>query len=198
MTKNLSLKYVESLKKLLPIKNIKIFNNEIIIIVDSRKIKPVLLFFKNHVNSQYKILTSISGVDYPERKNRFELAYEILSIKYNTRLRIKTYLNEILPISSVVNIYNCANWWEREIWDMFGIFFFDHPDLRRILTDYGFEGHPLRKDFPLTGYIEVRYDELKKRIIYEPVKLSQEFRVFDFTSPWDNNNNRKLRSLSFL
>ena len=109
MTKNLSLKYVESLKKLLPIKNIKIFNNEIIIIVDSRKIKPVLLFFKNHVNSQYKILTSISGVDFPERKNRFELAYEILSIKYNTRLRIKTYLNEILPISSVVNIYNCAN-----------------------------------------------------------------------------------------
>jgi len=198
MNRNLQLKYVESLKKLIPIKNIKIFNNEIVIVVSPKKIKPILLFFKNHINSQYKILTSISGTDYPEQKNRFEVAYEILSIKYNTRLRIKTYINEILPLNSVVNIYSCANWWEREIYDMFGIFFFNHPDLRRILTDYGFEGHPLRKDFPLTGYIEVRYDELKKRIIYEPVKLSQEFRVFDFSSPWDNNNNRNMKSLSFV
>ena len=198
MNKRLPLKYVEALKKLLPIKNIKIFNNEIVIIVKPQKIRPVLLFLKNHINAQYKVLTSISGVDYPERKKRFEVAYELLSVKYNTRLRVKTYLNEVTPINSVVNIYSCANWWEREVWDMFGVFFFNHPDLRRILTDYGFEGHPLRKDFPLTGYIEVRYDELRKRIIYEPVKLSQEFRVFDFTSPWDNNNNRKLRSLSFL
>ena len=198
MNKNLPLKYVETLKKLLPVKNIKIFNNETVIIVSPEKIRPVLLFLKNHINSQYKILTAISGVDYPEKKNRFEVAYEILSIKYNNRIRVKTYLNEITPINSVVNIYSCANWWEREVWDMFGIFFFNHPDLRRILTDYGFEGHPLRKDFPLTGFIEVRYDELRKRIVYEPVKLSQEFRIFDFTSPWNNNNNTKLKSLSFL
>jgi len=109
MNRNLQLKYVESLKKLIPIKNIKIFNNEIVIVVSPKKIKPILLFFKNHINSQYKILTSISGTDYPEQKNRFEVAYEILSIKYNTRLRIKTYINEILPLNSVVNIYSCAN-----------------------------------------------------------------------------------------
>lgn len=192
MEKSLQLIYLDSLKELLPITNIKFFNNEVAITVNEKKIKPVLLFFKNHVNSQCKILTSIAGVDYPERKNRFEIVYEILSIKYNTRFRIKTYVNEIVPTNSVVNIFSAANWWEREIWDMFGIFFINHPDLRRILTDYGFEGHPLRKDFPLTGYIELRYDELQKRIVYEPVELSQEFRIFEFTSPWENSSNVTL------
>jgi NADH/F420H2 dehydrogenase subunit C len=127
----------------------------------------------------------ITAVDYPSKDKRFDVVYNLLSLQYNTRLRVKTEVNELTPVDSLVPIYNSASWWERETWDMFGIFFASHPDLRRILTDYGFEGHPLRKDFPLTGYVEVRYDDSEKRVLTEQVELTQDFRYFDFSSPWE-------------
>jgi NADH-quinone oxidoreductase subunit C len=127
----------------------------------------------------------VCGVDYPERKERFEVVYHLLSMSNNTRVRIKISTDEDTPVASACALWPAADWFEREAFDMFGILFSDHPDLRRILTDYGFHGHPLRKDFPLTGYTEVRYDETQKRVIYEPVKLVQEYRNFDFLSPWE-------------
>jgi NADH dehydrogenase (ubiquinone) Fe-S protein 3 len=145
-------------------------------------------FLKHHINSQFKILIDVTAIDYPARLLRFELVYNLLSIRYNSRIKIKTCIDEITPISSVAAVYSSAGWWEREVWDMFGIFFFNHPDLRRILTDYGFQGHPLRKDFPLSGYVEVRYDDSEKRVLTEPVELTQEFRYFDFASPWEQGD----------
>ena len=127
----------------------------------------------------------VCGVDRPERTRRFDVVYNLLSLTHNRRIRVKLETDEETPVPSVVNVFSAANWWEREVWDLFGIYFSDHPDLRRILTDYGFDGHPLRKDFPLTGYVEVRYDDEQKRVVYEPVKLAQEFRRFDFLSPWE-------------
>ena len=127
----------------------------------------------------------VTAVDYPTKNERFEVVYNLLSLQYNTRIRIKTHINELTPVDSLVPVYNSASWWERETWDMFGIFFANHPDLRRILTDYGFEGHPLRKDFPLSGYVEVRYDDSEKRVVTEAVELTQDFRYFDFSSPWE-------------
>jgi len=127
----------------------------------------------------------ISGVDFPEREKRFEVVYSLLSVKLGGRIRVKTYAGEADPVPSAVEVYRGADWYEREAWDLFGIFFEGHPDLRRILTDYGFEGHPLRKDFPLTGYTEVRYDEERKRVVYEPLQLTQAFRNFESLSPWE-------------
>jgi NADH dehydrogenase (ubiquinone) Fe-S protein 3 len=192
MNLRLSFKYTQTLKKCIPVQNIQVFNNEITLTVNVKKIKPVLLFLRDSTNCQYKILSSISGVDYPERNKRFEVAYDILSIRYNSRLRIKIYINELTSVESSLSVYSAANWWEREIWDLFGVFFTDHPDLRRILTDYGFEGFPLRKDFPLSGYVEVRYDERQKRVICEPLEFAQEFRTFDFTSPWNDTSKVKV------
>ena len=128
---------------------------------------------------QYKILSSISLVDYPERFNRFEIVYELLTL-FNNRFRLKIYTNETTNISSITVLYPCANWWEREGWDLFGVFFDNHPDLRRILTDYGFDGHPLRKDFPCSGYVDLRYDDNVKRVVIENLKLDQTFRVFNY------------------
>ena len=122
---------------------------------------------------------------HPDREERFEIVYNLLSIAHNHRVRVKVSTDEKTPVPSIVPLFSAAGWFEREVWDMFGVFFTDHPDLRRMLTDYGFEGHPLRKDFPLTGYVEVRYDEEQKRVVYEPVKLTQDFRSFDFMSPWE-------------
>lgn len=133
----------------------------------------------------FEVLIDVCGVDYPERAERFEIVYHLLSPRRNARIRVKTTTDEIEPVPSAIGVYPAANWYEREAFDMYGILFSDHPDLRRILTDYGFQGHPLRKDFPLTGYVEVRYDDEKKRVVYEPVKLTQEFRSFDFESPWE-------------
>ncbi|KAJ3515840.1 hypothetical protein NMY22_g14344 [Coprinellus aureogranulatus] len=127
----------------------------------------------------------ISGVDFPEREKRFEIVYHLLSVKYAGRIRVKTYAGEADAVPSAVPVFRGADWYEREAWDLFGIFFENHPDLRRILTDYGFEGHPLRKDFPLTGYTEVRYDEERKRVVYEPLQLTQAFRNFESLSPWE-------------
>src|SRR3954471_12232627 len=142
-------------------------------------------FLRDDPNCLFKMLIDIAGVDYPEREKRFEVVYHLLSLKKNQRVRVRAKLGEEEAISSVNDIWPSAQWFEREAYDMYGIFFSDNPDLRRILTDYGFEGHPFRRDFPLTGYTEVRYDEAQKRVFYEPVELRQEFRSFDFLSPWE-------------
>ena len=145
----------------------------------------VLAFLRDDPKCLFKILIDVCGVDYPEREERFDVVYNLLSVKNNQRIRVKVRASEETPVPSATSIFSSASWFERETWDLYGVYFADHPDLRRILTDYGFEGHPLRKDFPLTGYVEVRYDEEQKRVVYEPVKLKQEFRSFDFMSPWE-------------
>jgi NADH-quinone oxidoreductase subunit C len=145
----------------------------------------VMKFLKSDSNCRFEMLVDIAGVDYPDREKRFDAVYNLLSLKHNYRVRVKVPVNEDESVPSVVELWPAAGWFEREAYDMFGVFFEGNPDLRRILTDYGFEGHPFRKDFPLTGYVEVRYDETQKRVIYEPVKLTQEFRKFDFESPWE-------------
>lgn len=146
---------------------------------------PFCRFCRDHMNTQYKMLVDLTAIDYPSREARFVVVYNLCSHAYNCRLRVKTNVDEITPLESCTQVFSSASWWEREAWDMFGIFFSNHPDLRRILTDYGFTGHPLRKDFPLSGYTEVRYDDSEKRVISEAVQLSQEFRSFDFSSPWE-------------
>ncbi len=191
MNQSLKIKYLKSLKDKISIKSIQILNNEIVLTVNSTKCIETLFFLKNHINCQYKILSCISGVDFIEKKNRFEISYELLSIRYNSRIRLKVNVNEITPIESAVTVFSSADWWEREIWDLFGVFFINHPNLRRILTDYGFSGHPLRKDYPLTGFVELRYDELKKRVVCEALELSQEFRTFDFMTPWVSVSSKK-------
>ena len=146
----------------------------------------ILFFLKHFTYALFKQLIDLSFVDYPERKLRFELFYNLLSVRYNSRLTVLSSVSEDSYVDSVTAIYPSAGWYEREAWDMFGVFFKNHPDLRRILTDYGFKGHPLRKDFPLTGYIEVRYDDFNKRIVYEEVSLTQEYRVFTLDNSWNN------------
>jgi NADH-quinone oxidoreductase subunit C len=145
----------------------------------------VLIFLRDDRDCRFTVLCDICGVDYPDRPLRFEVVYHLLSLPLNLRVRLKVDTDEEQPIPSAVGIFSSAGWWEREAWDLFGIYFADNPDLRRILTDYGFDGHPLRKDFPLTGYVELRYDEDQKAVVYEPVRLQQEFRSFDFLSPWE-------------
>lgn len=158
---------------------------EVTLLVDRARIVQVLGTLRDDPACLYRTLTCISGADYPERADRFELAYQLLSYRHNLRLRVKVRTDEETPVPSVTGVYDSAGWYEREAWDLYGILFTDHPDLRRILTDYGFSGHPLRKDFPLTGYVELRYSEEHKRVVYEPVKLTQDFRSFDFLSPWE-------------
>jgi NADH-quinone oxidoreductase subunit C len=152
----------------------------------------VLTFLRDDTNCQFKLLMDVCGADYPSRENRFDVVYNLLSLTHNRRIRVKVQTDEETPVPSVTGVFSSAGWFEREAWDLFGIFFAGHPDLRRIMTDYGFEGHPLRKDFPLTGYVEVRYDDEQKRVVYEPVKLTQEFRRFDFLSPWEGPWERML------
>lgn len=153
---------------------------------NEQDIEKVLFFLKYNINSQFKLLMDICGIDNMQKyNNRFEISYNILSVKYWSRMHVKIHVDEFRPVNSVMKIFKSANWYEREIWDMFGIFFKNHKDLRRILTDYGFEGFPLRKDFPQTGYVELRYNNDYKHLIYEPVELSQDFRSFDFLSPWN-------------
>ena len=153
--------------------------------VEREALSRVLQFLRDDPKCGFSVLCDICGVDYPNRPLRFEVVYNLLSMRHNQRIRLKVSTDEEQPVPSVVDLFSCAGWWEREAWDLFGIYFADNPDLRRILTDYGFEGHPLRKDFPLTGYVEVRYDEDQKAVVYEPVRLQQEFRNFDFLSPWE-------------
>lgn len=153
--------------------------------VQRASIVKVLTFLRDDSNCQFSQLSDLCGVDFPDQDERFEIVYHLLSMRQNHRVRVKLTTDEDTPVPSATGVFPCAGWMEREVWDLYGVFFSDHPDLRRILTDYGFDGHPLRKDFPLTGYVEVRYDESQKRVIYEPVKLTQDFRNFDFLSPWE-------------
>jgi NADH-quinone oxidoreductase subunit C len=159
--------------------------DELMIGVNAGAIVKVLTFLRDDSQCEFKCLVDVCGVDWPDRERRFDVVYNLLSVKLNQRIRVKVETDEATPVPSAVQVFPAAGWYEREAWDLYGIFFSDHPDLRRLLTDYGFEGHPLRKDFPLTGYVEVRYDDEQKRVVYEPVKLTQDFRRFDFLSPWE-------------
>lgn len=165
---------------------------EATMVVKREDLKRALTFLCNDANCEFRMLIDICGADYPERDERFDVVYHLLSLTHNQRVRVKVMTDENTPVDSVVDIYNAAAWYERETWDMYGIFFDGNPDLRRLLTDYGFEGHPLRKDFPLTGYVEMRYDEDQKRVVYEPVQLTQDFRTFDFVSPWEGMTDVQL------
>jgi len=158
---------------------------ELTILADSADIVRLIAYLRNDGECAFSILIDLAGVDYPNRARRFDVVYHLLSIAKNRRIRVKVETDESTPVPSIVSVRPCADWFEREAFDMYGILFSDHPDLRRILTDYGFTGYPLRKDFPLTGYVEVRWDDEQKRVIYEPVRLVQEFRDFDFLSPWE-------------
>jgi NADH-quinone oxidoreductase subunit C len=162
-----------------------IAHGELTITVAGAALARVLTYLRDEPALMFKELVDLCGVDYPERERRFDVVYHLLSMHHNARIRVKVETDENTPVPSVVGVFPTANWFEREAWDMYGILFSDHPDLRRLLTDYGFEGHPLRKDFPLTGYVEMRYDEEQKRVVYEPVKLRQDFRSWDFLSPWE-------------
>jgi NADH-quinone oxidoreductase subunit C len=170
------------------VKSSKIENNELLIETEENELLDVVQFLKSNEKCKFRQLIDIAGVDYPENEKRFELIYLFLSHEYNLRIKllIKFQINQ--TIVSLTKIFPSANWMEREVFDMYGIKFKNHPDLRRILTDYGFKGHPLRKDFPLTGFNEVRYSEKEKKVIYEPVKLEQNYRNFDFESPWEGTS----------
>ena len=167
------------------VSDVGVMHDELTLFTSHASIIKVLTFLRDDQNSQFKQLMDVTAVDYPDREQRFEVVYNLLSLKHNLRVRVKLPADEQTQVPSASRVFNSAIWFEREVWDMYGIFFSEHPDLRRLLTDYGFEGYPLRKDFPLTGYVEVRYDEDTKRVVYEPVKLVQEFRSFDFMSPWE-------------
>lgn len=168
--------------------NSEIKNDTIILHTSRDNLVNLLLSLRDEDSLSFKQLIDITAVDYPEKEERFEVIYQLLSLKNNIRIAVKTTVDEKASVPSVASVFGDANWLEREVWDMYGVKFKGHPDLRRILTDYGFQGHPQRKDFPLTGYVEVRYDEAKQRIVYEPVKLHQEFRNFDYLSPWEGSD----------
>ena len=163
----------------------RIVNDELVLEVPAASIVAVLSFLRDDASCLFKVLVDLCGVDYPAREQRFEVIYNLLSLHHNQRIRVKLSVGETTPVPSVCGVYSSAGWYEREAWDLYGIYFAGNPDLRRLLTDYDFEGHPLRKDFPLTGHVEVRYDEEQKRVVYEPVRLTQDFRSFDFMSPWE-------------
>lgn len=183
--------FAENLKtvtKILPILKVQTHQKEISFIIRNIHLISVLTFLKNHIRYQFTILTSVSGIDCPSNSNRyrFKIIYELLSVRYNVRIRVKVLTDELSPIESSDKIFASASWYESEIWDMFGVFFKNHTNLTRLLTDYGFEGYPLRKDFPLSGFIEASYDYTRKRVVHERIELSQEFRAFKFTSPWES------------
>ena len=180
---NLSEHIAEHLGDILVSREVRL--NELILKVRKDAIVRALTFLRDDSTVDCKMLVDVCGVDYPSREERFEVVYNLLSLRQNHRVRVKITTDEDTPVPSVAEVFSSANWFEREVWDLYGVFFADHPDLRRILTDYGFEGHPLRKDFPMTGHVEVRYDDEDKRVVYEPVRLPQEFRSFDFLSPWE-------------
>lgn len=163
----------------------KVAYNELTVNARRDNIVKLMTFLRDDPTCKFVQLSTVCGVDYPAREERFEVVYHLLSLHNNQRMRVKITTDEETTVPSVTAVYPSANWYERETWDMYGIMFDGHPDLRRLLCDYGFQGHPLRKDFPLTGYVEVRYSEEEKRVVYEPVKLAQEFRTFDFMSPWE-------------
>lgn len=162
-----------------------VVGDEVSVTVAAAALPELLTWLRDEPSLLFRELIDLCGVDYPERERRFEVVYHLLSMHHNLRLRVKVETDEATPVPSVIAVFPTAGWFERETWDMYGILFSGNPDLRRLLTDYGFEGHPLRKDFPLTGYVEMRYDEQQKRVVYEPVQLRQDFRAWDFLSPWE-------------
>lgn len=163
-----------------------VWKDELTIYIPPSAVVPVFSFLKYHTAAEFTSVMDITAVDYPTRDQRFEVVYNLLSIRHNSRIRVKTYADEARPVPSITPLYDGANWYEREVYDLFGVFFVGHPDLRRIMTDYGFDGHPLRKDFPMTGYTEIRYDEEKKRIVVEPLEMTQAFRDFQGgSSVWE-------------
>jgi NADH-quinone oxidoreductase subunit C len=162
-----------------------VVNGEDVLAVSAENVLSLLTFLRDAPGYEFVQLVDIAGVDYPGRSPRFDVAYQLLSLRANKRLRVKVQTDEEQPVPSAVSVFSAAGWYEREVWDMYGVMFSDHPDLRRILTDYGFDGHPQRRDFPLTGYVELRYDNEQKRVVYEPVKLTQAYRSFDYLSPWE-------------
>jgi NADH-quinone oxidoreductase subunit C len=161
---------------------------ELTIVARRDDIVRVITFLRDDPQCRFVCFIDVCGADYPAREQRFDVVYHLLSPYHNTRIRVKVQTDEVTPVPSLIGVFPAANWFEREAYDLYGILFSGHPDLRRLLTDYGFEGHPLRKDFPLTGYVEVRYDDGQGRVVYEPVKLNQEFRNFDFLSPWEGTD----------
>ena len=163
----------------------KLAVGELTLTVEAGDIIRVLTFLRDDPTCEFKVLIDICGVDWPSREKRFDVVYHLLSLTKNRRIRVKVETDETTPVPSAISVYPSAGWFEREAFDMYGVVFDGHPDLRRILTDYGFSGHPLRKDFPLTGFVELRYDDDLKRVVYQPVQLVQEFRDFDFMSPWE-------------
>lgn len=165
--------------------SIKSSDDHLIIYTTESSIIKVISFLKWHVNCKYNQLIDITAVDYPSEEKRFHVVYQLLSVELNSRITVKVAVDPITPIPSIISLHPSAGWFEREVWDLFGVFFLNHPDLRRILTDYGFQGHPFRKDFPVTGFYQVRYDDEKKRVVSEPVELAQQIRTFDFVGPWN-------------
>ncbi len=188
MSNNKKLKKLEDhLKKVFgkSLKNVSVGQDNVSVTISLDILKDFVRKMREDPYFDFRVLVDITAVDYPKRIKRFELVYHFLSLRLNHRLRLKVPIAEDVIAPTITDVYNCANWLEREVFDMFGIIFDGHPDLRRILTDYGFEGHPLRKEFPVTGYVELRYDQEKQKVVYEPVKLNQDFRTFDFVSPWE-------------
>tara|TARA_B100001057_G_scaffold167565_1_gene168282 strand:- start:2415 stop:3029 length:615 start_codon:yes stop_codon:yes gene_type:complete len=185
--KKFIIEVVELIKSLLNFCEYEISNNknEITIIAKQKDIFSILMFLKDNPSISMESLIDLTAVDYPNQEKRFILSYNLLSVSKNLRIRVKTKISEDMPVQSITDIYPCANWYEREVWDLFGIRFSGHPDLRRILTDYDFEGHPLRKDFPISGFTQVRFDDELGKVVKEPVKLDQDFRQFDSLSPWE-------------
>ncbi|KAM0248267.1 hypothetical protein ACHAQJ_009533 [Trichoderma viride] len=168
------------------VQQFSVWKDELTIYISPAGVIPVFSFLKYNTAAEFTQVSSVTGSDYPTRNKRFEVVYNLLSVRYNSRIRVKTYADESSPVPSITSLFSGANWYEREVYDLYGVFFTGHPDLRRIMTDYGFEGHPLRKDFPLTGYTEIRYDEEKKRIVTEPLELTQAFRNFEGgSSAWE-------------
>jgi NADH-quinone oxidoreductase subunit C len=169
------------------IEDTQLIHGEGVVWAELSHLPSLLEFLRDNTHCLFTQLIDIAGVDYPQRPKRFEVVYQLLSLKRNMRLRVKVATDDATPVPSAVGVYSAAGWFEREVWDMYGVLFSGNPDLRRILTDYGFDGHPQRKDFPLTGYVELRYDVEQKRVVYEPVKLNQAYRSFDFLSPWEGS-----------
>jgi NADH-quinone oxidoreductase subunit C len=168
-----------------PVKGSSVAYGELTIEADAASIAEVVTFLRDDPRCQFCCFIDITAVDWPARERRFDVVYHFLSPKLNQRIRVKVQTDEVTPVPSIIGVFPGADWFERETYDLYGVLFTGHPDMRRILTDYGFEGYPLRKDFPLTGFVEVRYDDDAKRVVYEPVRLNQEFRNFDFLSPWE-------------
>ena len=183
MNSQLIVKNIRNLSRMCPLEKIQVYDQELVIIVKSKLLYDILVLFKYHIPYQFNLLTCITGVDYPANKYRFSLVYDLLSSRVNTRLGNKTFSHELFGVDSCNQLYFTAGWYECEIWDMYGVFFKNHSNLKRILTDYGFEGHPLRKDFPLSGFVEMKYNETEKRVINESIELCQEYRTFRFLSP---------------